>query len=72
MRTETDEPGFPSTLSLIGTDDNNENYYTLYFNERCISRKFEVQLKENSGNCGEMYQIFHKDSQELQLKMKIQ
>ena len=48
MRTEIDEPGIPSGLSIIGSDDNMPNCLMLYFDERGVSRKYEVQMTGNS------------------------
>ena len=47
MRTEIDEPGIPSGIAIIGSDDATEEYFMLYFDERGVSRKYEVTLHDN-------------------------
>jgi hypothetical protein len=47
MRTETDEPQIPSGLAIFGTDDATGDCSMLYFDERKVSRKYEVALKDN-------------------------
>ena len=48
MRSEIDEPGVPSGIAIIGSDDNSpEEYFMLYFDERNVSRKYEVTLRDN-------------------------
>lgn len=47
MSSEIDEPKVPSAITLIGSDDQAETYYMLYFDERGVSRKFEMTLKDN-------------------------
>jgi hypothetical protein len=45
VRTEIDEPGIPSSISLIGSDDAADTFTMLYFDERAISRRFEVAME---------------------------
>lgn len=47
MRTEIDEPSIPSGIAIIGSDDSTKEYFMLYFDERGVSRKFEVTLRDN-------------------------
>ena len=47
MRSEIDEPGIPSGLAVFGSDDSTQEYYMLYFDERGVSRKYEVTLQDN-------------------------
>ena len=47
MRSEIDEPGIPSGLAIFGSDDSAGEYFMLYFDERGVSRKFEVTLRDN-------------------------
>ena len=47
MRTEIDEPSIPSGIAIIGSDDSTNEYFMLYFDERGVSRKFEVTLRDN-------------------------
>ena len=45
VRSEIEEPGIPSAIALIGTDDAAETYTMLYFDERTVSRRFEVAIE---------------------------
>ncbi len=45
-RSEIDEPGVPSGIAIFGSDDSAEEYFMLYFDERGVSRKFEVTLHD--------------------------
>ncbi len=47
MRSEIDEPGVPSGITIIGSDDSTEECFMLYFDERGVSRKYEVTLHDN-------------------------
>lgn len=47
MRSEIDEPEVPSAVSIIGSDDAAKAYFMLYFDERGISRKFDVSMSGN-------------------------
>jgi hypothetical protein len=47
MRSEIDDPRFPSTIAIFGSDDSEEEYYMLTFDERGVSRKYEVTLRDN-------------------------
>ncbi len=47
MSSEIDEPKVPSAISIIGSDDHEETFFMLYFDERGVSRKFETTLKNN-------------------------
>src|SRR5689334_9377172 len=47
MRSEIEEAGVPSGISIIGSDDFEEGFYMLYFDERGVSRKYEVSMKDN-------------------------
>lgn len=47
MRTEIDEPEIPSGLAIFGTDDATGECFMLYFDERTVSRKYEVALHDN-------------------------
>lgn len=46
-RSEIDDPRFPSGIAVIGSDDSTEEYFMLYFDERGVSRKYEVSLRGN-------------------------
>jgi len=47
MRTVIDDPHFPSTVAIFGSDDSEKEYYMLTFDERGVSRKYEVTLRDN-------------------------
>ncbi len=46
-RSEIDDPRFPSGIAVLGSDDSAEEYFMLYFDERGVSRKFQVTLRDN-------------------------
>jgi hypothetical protein len=39
MRSEIEEPGIPSGIALIGSDDDAEPLTKLYFDERAVARR---------------------------------
>lgn len=47
MRSEIDDPRFPQGIAIFGSDDSEEKYYMLTFDERRVSRKHEVSLRDN-------------------------
>lgn len=47
MRTEIDEPGIPSGIAIFGSDDAAKHYFMLYFDERGVSRKYDVTMSGN-------------------------
>src|SRR5215216_7364871 len=47
MRSEIDDPRFPSGIAIFGSDDSEGEYYMLIFDERGVSRKYEVTLRDN-------------------------
>ena len=47
MRSEIDDSRFPSAITIFGSDNSEAEYYMLTFDERGISRKYEVTLREN-------------------------
>jgi hypothetical protein len=47
MRSEIDEPGIPSGIAVFGSDDATGEFFMLYFDERGVSRKYEVSLHDN-------------------------
>ncbi len=47
MRSEIDDPRFPSTITIFGSDDSEGEYYMLAFDERGVSRKHEVSLRDH-------------------------
>jgi len=44
MRSEIDHPEFPDGIEIFGSDDSAKTFYMLHFDERGISRKFDVQI----------------------------
>lgn len=47
MQTSMEEPDIPSGIALFGSDDAAGRFYMLYFDERGISRKYDVDVYEN-------------------------
>src|SRR6266496_2389701 len=47
MRSEIDEPEIPSGIAIIGSDESTQEFFMLYFDERGVSRKFDVTLHNN-------------------------
>jgi hypothetical protein len=46
MRSEIDHPKFPDGVAIFGSDDQAQTYYMLYFDERGVSRKQDVSIRE--------------------------
>jgi hypothetical protein len=44
MRSEIEEPGIPSAIAIIGSDDQADVFTMLYFDERAVSRRYEVAM----------------------------
>ena len=44
MRSEIDEPGIPSAVAVIGSDDAAGTLMMLYFDERDVSRRYTVEV----------------------------
>jgi len=47
MRSEIDEPGIPSAVAIIGSDDAAGTWTMVYFDERDISRRYIVEVSDN-------------------------
>ena len=47
MHSEIDEPEIPSGIAVFGTDDTTGECSMLYFDERGVSRRYEVSLRDN-------------------------
>ncbi len=45
MRSEMDEPRIPTGLAIFGSDDATGEYFMLYFDERTVSRKYDVDVR---------------------------
>lgn len=48
MRSEIDEHGIPSGVAVFGSDDATAMYFMLYFDERGVSRKYDVTMTGNA------------------------
>ena len=46
IRSEIDEPQVPSGISYVGSDDEQYSFTMLYFDERGVSRRYEVAMDE--------------------------
>src|SRR6476620_11166891 len=47
MHSEIDHPEFPDGVSIFGSDDEAGTFYQIYFDERGISRKYDVAVTEH-------------------------
>lgn len=47
MHSEIDEPEIPSGMAIFGSDDMADKYFMLYFDERAVSRKYDVAMRGN-------------------------
>lgn len=47
MHSEIDEPEIPSGVAIFGSDDTTGDWSMLYFDERGVSRRYEVSLRGN-------------------------
>ena len=46
MRSQIDEPQIPSGIAIFGTDDATGECSMLYFDERGVSRRYEVSVRD--------------------------
>ena len=44
---EVEEEGFPAGIALFGSDDATGELFMLYFDEREVSRRYEVSVEDN-------------------------
>lgn len=42
-----DEPNFPAGIAIFGSDDSTGEFFMLYFDERKVSRKYDVSFEDN-------------------------
>lgn len=63
MRSEIDEPGIPRGLAIIGSDDSRAEYSMRYFDEREVSRKYEIVRNDNVWKWWRNALISHNTSQ---------
>lgn len=47
MRSEIENPEFPTGIAIFGSDNVAGEYFMLYFDERGVSRKQDVSFQEN-------------------------
>lgn len=47
MQSRIEEPQIPSGIAVFGTDDTTSECVMLYFDERDVSRKFQVSVQDN-------------------------
>jgi hypothetical protein len=47
MHSDIEEPGIPSGIAVFGSDDSAEAYSMLYFDEREVSRVYEMTLNDD-------------------------
>jgi hypothetical protein len=47
MRTEIDHAQVPNGIAIFGSDDERGEFYQVYFDERGISRKYDMSLQDN-------------------------
>ena len=47
MRSEIDEPEIPDGMAVLGSDDAGATFSMLYFDEREVSRKYDVTIDGN-------------------------
>lgn len=47
LRSEIDHPDFPDGIEIIGSDDQAHAYYLLHFDERGVSRKYDLAISGN-------------------------
>ena len=47
MHSAVDEEGVPGGIAVFGSDDATKEYFMLYFDERNVSRKYDVSFNDN-------------------------
>lgn len=47
VRSETDEPEIPSGIAIIGSDDASDELTMIYFDERGVSRRYNMAVEGN-------------------------
>jgi len=47
LRSEIDNPKFPDGIEIFGSDDAAGTFYMLHFDERGVSRKYDVAIEGN-------------------------
>lgn len=64
MRTEVDHPKIPDGIAMFGSDDSAGTWYMIYFDERGVSRKYDVTITENQ-------LVYSRDDPHLSQRMTI-
>lgn len=65
MRTEIKHPKIPDGIAIFGSDDSARTYYMLYFDERGVSRKFDVFVTEDGLK-------WHRDDDQLSQRVDLE
>jgi hypothetical protein len=47
MRSDVDAPEIPSGIAIFGSDNGANTYFMIYFDERGVSRKYDVAISGN-------------------------
>ena len=47
MHSEIDEPEIPSGIAIFGSDNSTREYFMLYFDERKVSRKYQISFQDD-------------------------
>ena len=47
MRSKIDEPEIPDGIAIFGSDDAQRTHHMLYFDERGVSRRYEVSIGDD-------------------------
>lgn len=47
MRSDVDAPEIPSGVAIVGSDNANGEVYMLYFDERDVSRRYDMSIEGN-------------------------
>lgn len=47
MHADIDDPRFPAGIAIFGSDDSRAEYFMLYFDERGVSRKYDLSFTNN-------------------------
>jgi hypothetical protein len=48
MRTEMDDRVIPAGIAIFGSDDAEKSHFMIYFDERGVSRKYDVTIQGNT------------------------
>ena len=47
MQSEITEPGVPTGIAIVGSDDTADHDFMLYFDERGVSRMYHASIQDN-------------------------